>query len=291
MARGRMLNKKVCGCKQFDNLPDDTCRLLATWTISQLDVRGVFYADPAMVCSLVFPRRSDVTAEQVAGYLNEMEEQGLIVRFEASNDVWQWWPGFERNQVGLRADREKPDYPAPPSIECPNDYAQDEGGQGDGEARDDARQEDGESAEGGGNKGSEVKSSEAKLSKETPTAGHAPSPPPPRKPRKARKPKTPVPPAVKVFRANAHRYPAKSWYGEVAGLVGEDEQELARWGRVVKAWVGCGWNPTNVKGMLECFREGVIPSTGGKGKSAKSEPAGFSGIRDWLAEEGAEVPA
>jgi hypothetical protein len=27
-----MLNKKVSASLQFDELPDDTCRLLATWT-------------------------------------------------------------------------------------------------------------------------------------------------------------------------------------------------------------------------------------------------------------------
>jgi len=46
MARGRMLNKKVSRSLQFDQLPDDTCRLLATWTVAHLDVNGVFCADP-----------------------------------------------------------------------------------------------------------------------------------------------------------------------------------------------------------------------------------------------------
>jgi hypothetical protein len=114
MARGRMLNKSVCASLKFHDLPDDTCRLMATWTISLLDVRGVFYGDPAMVKSAVFPRRADVTIEQIGHYLEAMQALGLIVIFRAKGDLWQWWPGFPENQVGLRTDRESTDFPPPP---------------------------------------------------------------------------------------------------------------------------------------------------------------------------------
>ncbi len=66
--------------------------------------------------------------------------------------------------------------------------------------------------------------------------------------------KTPVPEAIKVFRQNANRYPAKSWYGDVAAVVGRDPPDLERWGVIVKEWVGNGWNPTNVRGMLDKFQ-------------------------------------
>jgi len=113
MARGRMLNKTVCASKKFDDLPDDTCRLLATWTISNLDCQGVFYCDPAMVRSYVFPRRIDVTLEDIERHLLAMEEVGLIEIFYDKGDIWQYWPGFPQNQVGLRADRETKDFPDP----------------------------------------------------------------------------------------------------------------------------------------------------------------------------------
>ncbi len=115
MARGRMLNRSVCASVKFQDLPDDTCRLLATWIISQLDVRGVFYGDPVMVKSYVLPRRDDVTADDVRGYLQAMQDAGLIVLFEAKGDVWQYWPGFAANQVGLRTEREVTDFPLPPA--------------------------------------------------------------------------------------------------------------------------------------------------------------------------------
>ena len=114
MARGRMLNKSVCRSRKFQQLPNDTCRLLATWIISHLDKRGVYHGDPAIVKSYVFPRRRDVTIEDVDRYLDDIQEAGLLVRFTARGDQWQWWPGFLDNQVGLRADRETTDFPPPP---------------------------------------------------------------------------------------------------------------------------------------------------------------------------------
>ena len=145
MARGRMLNKTVCASRKFDGLPDDTCRLMATWIISQLDVQGVFYGDPAMVRSLVFPRRSDVTEEQITDYLKCMEQIGLIKLYEAKNDTWQWWPGFRDNQIGLRADRESPAFPSPPDgwtpIDPPEDMPDDDP-PNDGHSPESGRQDD-----------------------------------------------------------------------------------------------------------------------------------------------------
>lgn len=120
MARGRMLNNSISTSLKFDLLPDDTCRLLATWIISHLDFRGVFYGDPAIVQSLIFTRRRDVTIEQVNEYLQAMEGVGLIILFEAEGQQWQQWPGFSANQVGLRAEREKTDRPPPPGYTPPS---------------------------------------------------------------------------------------------------------------------------------------------------------------------------
>lgn len=115
MARGRMLNKSVSASLKFQQLPDDTCRLMATWIIAYLDKNGVFYGEPMMVRSFVFPRRDDVTLEQVELYLDEMVKIELIEIFEAEGQTWQHWPGFQDNQIGLRADRESTEYPLPPN--------------------------------------------------------------------------------------------------------------------------------------------------------------------------------
>jgi hypothetical protein len=82
-------------------------------------------------------------------------------------------------------------------------------------------------------------------------------------------------PAIQAFRKNAHRYPAKSWFEDVAATVGQDPADLQFWGQVVKAWVGCGYNPLNVRGMLDCYKRRELPSTGAchPGRASQKRPA------------------
>lgn len=116
MAKGRMLNRTISTSAKFQMLPDDTCRLLATWTISHLDTNGVFHGEPALVKSLIFPYRADVTTEQVREYLQAMQRVGLIVLFVVNRTQYQVWTGFDHNQPYLRKDREgKTDFPTPPA--------------------------------------------------------------------------------------------------------------------------------------------------------------------------------
>jgi len=84
--------------------------------------------------------------------------------------------------------------------------------------------------------------------------------------------------AVKVFRDNASRFPAKSWYGDIIGTVGTDPARLEFWGKVVKQWVGLGWNPTNVTGMLDHYRRGELPGSGYK-NGGTAPPAQTSTVR------------
>ena len=44
-------------------------------------------------------------------------------------------------------------------------------------------------------------------------------------------------------------------------LTQEGIADVEFWGQVVKAWVGVGYNPINVLGMLDCYRRGELPST------------------------------
>jgi len=281
MARGRMLNNSVCASKKFHDLPDDTCRLMATWTISMLDVQGVFYGDPAMVKSIIFPRRMDITIEQVAGYLDAMEQVDLIRRFEAKGETWQWWPGFMSNQAGLRVDRETPSHPAPPMMpplppappivlnydeETPSEVLPI-----DDKQADDCRNEAGNSRESSGNKAGiippeyeheqEVKTSEVKAKKKQRA-----------EPRKKRV----LIPAIEVFRLNTQRYPPKILYDDIVAAVGTSEVNLKLWASIVKAYVGNGWNPGNVRNMLEYFKKREIPAPAKNVKQGQALPASDS---------------
>ena len=115
MARGRMITNLICKDKKVHALSDDTARLLFTWLITVADCEGRTYGDPAIVKATIFPRRTEITAERVDGYLNEMYMLGLIVRYIVDDEQYISFPAFEKNQIGLRKDREsKSEIPAPP---------------------------------------------------------------------------------------------------------------------------------------------------------------------------------
>lgn len=115
MAKGRMLNRDVSISAKFDALKDDTARMFATWTIPWLDKHGVFHATPQIVRAHVTPLRDDLSAARVSAILDDMERVGLMWRFESGGRRWQVWPGFAHNQPNLRGERERTDYPPPPT--------------------------------------------------------------------------------------------------------------------------------------------------------------------------------
>lgn len=136
MARGRMITNQICRDKKIHELSDDTSRLAFTWLITFADVDGRVPGDPAIVRSMVFPRRDDVTVKEMDTYIQEWHDAGLIVRYEANDDLYIWFPAFEKNQPGMRKDREpesiippppsEPDYNTPqqPSEPLPDDCRQ-----------------------------------------------------------------------------------------------------------------------------------------------------------------------
>ncbi len=80
MARGRMINSTVCADKKINGLSNDTSRLAFTWLITHADREGRTHGDPAMVRSMLFPRRDDVTVEQMESYIAERVAAGLVTR-------------------------------------------------------------------------------------------------------------------------------------------------------------------------------------------------------------------
>ena len=106
MARGRMISKDITLDKRVNDLSNDTSRLAFTWLVAFCDCEGRVHGDPAVVRAILFPRRQDVTIEQTEQYIKEWQDAGLIVWYEAKNDLWIFFPGFVKNQIGLRKDRE-----------------------------------------------------------------------------------------------------------------------------------------------------------------------------------------
>lgn len=117
MARGRFISQEIAKDKKINDLSNDTSRLAFTWLVATADSEGRTYGDPAIVRSMIFPRRSDITTEQMEFYIQEWHNAGLVVWYEADGDLWICFPNFEKHQVGLRKDREAPSaIPAPPIL-------------------------------------------------------------------------------------------------------------------------------------------------------------------------------
>ena len=82
-------------------------------------------------------------------------------------------------------------------------------------------------------------------------------------------------PAIIAYREEFHYHVQIPWREEVCSTVDDPE----KWKTVIHDWHGSGWNPKNVKGMLEAYRNGGI------GKR-KEEPAGFEALRNYRKEAG-----
>ena len=79
MAQGRMIVNAIAADKKINRLSDDTSRLAFTWLITFADCEGRTYGDPAVVRSMLFPRRQDVTIERMEAYIREWASLGLII--------------------------------------------------------------------------------------------------------------------------------------------------------------------------------------------------------------------
>ena len=106
MANGRMINNAITKDVKINRLSDDTSRLAFTWTITFLDRDGRTYGDPAILRSMLFPRRDDITIAQMEAYIQEWHTLGMAVWYEAEGDKFLWFPNFAKNQVGMRPERE-----------------------------------------------------------------------------------------------------------------------------------------------------------------------------------------
>jgi hypothetical protein len=300
MARGRMLNKSISLSEKFAALPDDTCRLLATWTIPQLDMRGVFYGDPVTVRALIFPMRENITSSRVRGYMIAMHEAGLIQIFESDGRYWQSWPGFADNQVGLRSERENTEYPEPPEVggNLPDNFRQTSGklppispqkvnlnlnkkikGKGKGNdgafaPRTQTSQSPISSTDSKADTFEAVTTTPAIVTFNAEAKAETPTLETPKK-KTAKPPAANMDnPAVVMYRDLCHVTPNDIQ----RQLIADHNPELAHWELSIKEWLAHGWNKANVPGMLERYESPTAAFSANGHKP--NEPAGFAAIRE-----------
>jgi hypothetical protein len=83
------------------------------------------------------------------------------------------------------------------------------------------------------------------------------------------------------------------WQARVQAQVGTSEEDLALWQQTIIAWLGQGWNPGNVQGMLERYEKRSVPGTDDVDGSSPTGPpydpgsapliiSGLNATPEWL---------
>ena len=121
MARGRMINKRLCRSQKFAELPSDKARLLYVLLYTHADREGRVNANPDEVKLDCVPylRWSVPTVAQA---LYDLGQSGLVKLYHVGHRHYIEFVDFEENQKGLRYDRE-----APSNIPSPDEVRSDSG--------------------------------------------------------------------------------------------------------------------------------------------------------------------
>lgn len=113
MARGRMISHTVATDKRLNSISEEA-ELAFLKTIPHLDRDGIIIGDPILLTAQVCPRRPKLGA-MMEEIIQEWVDAGLAILYETDEDPLLFFPGFSKNQVGLRYDREPASiFPPPP---------------------------------------------------------------------------------------------------------------------------------------------------------------------------------
>ena len=113
MPVGRVILKSISDSKKVSNLKSDGARLLYTWLLTHLDVNGCYSGDAQIINGKVFTRlnKSNRTVES---YIVDLEENGLVMRYNVNGDTFLNVPDFVQKQPFINPDREaKSNIPLP----------------------------------------------------------------------------------------------------------------------------------------------------------------------------------
>jgi uncharacterized phage protein (TIGR02220 family) len=114
MPAGRIILKSISQSRKLALLKTDGARLLYTWLLTHLDINGCFSGDPEIVNGQVFTRLKK-PVRKVEEYLADLDEVGLVIRYQANGDSFLHVPDFQDKQPNLNPDREaKSEIPLPP---------------------------------------------------------------------------------------------------------------------------------------------------------------------------------
>lgn len=277
-------------------------RLLFIGLFSNADDQGRLRGHPAVIRSVVFPY-DDISVEQVENDLKAIEGIKAITIYESEDkhciQVTGWWkyqspqwaypselpaPAGWNDRLRYRENNQVITRNWKGELDIINEEAL---GKALGKEQTNAK---GEAIELGLDIGLDSTSNEVGDKSPTPpTESISESKKPDKKTplRQPKNPKEPPPPGVVIYREVANRFPHKATWGDIAKKVGDGPTELERWRDTIRAYIGCGWNPNNVKGMLEFFDRREIPGQefskarqNGHHKNTATNQTSISGLRE-----------
>jgi len=107
MARGRMIDKRLCKSKKFAGLKSDRSRVLYVLIYTHADCEGKYTADPEEIKVDCCPYLS-YSVQRIAESIIELADAGLIVLYESDQKAYLKFRNFGQFQIGIRLDREAP---------------------------------------------------------------------------------------------------------------------------------------------------------------------------------------
>lgn len=112
MARGRMLNQSIAEDVEFNEMSIEA-QLMFLRTVPFLDRDGLINGNASVLRGKVAPLLD--LPKSMASVVDEWVNAELVIRYAAGKQTILFFPGFAKNQVGLRYDREAAStYPPPP---------------------------------------------------------------------------------------------------------------------------------------------------------------------------------
>ena len=113
MPQGRIILKSIGQSKKMLKLKTDGARLLYTWLIPYVDINGCFSGDAQVIKGQVFTRLKH-SIKIIESFLIDLEDAGLIIRYETDGDIFLIIPDFADRQPSLKPEKEaKPTIPLP----------------------------------------------------------------------------------------------------------------------------------------------------------------------------------
>lgn len=116
MPQGRIVLKSICQSKKLPKLKTDGARLLYTWLIPNADINGCFSGDPQVIKGQVFTRLNH-SIKTIESYLQDLESNDLIMRYEVNGDLFLHILQFQEKQPYLNPKREAEPTIVPPTPE------------------------------------------------------------------------------------------------------------------------------------------------------------------------------